>query len=119
MSVATGPITARPTERSASHHADRLGSWPRRSRSRASRFLRRNPFGVLGLSVCTLAIYFLYWSYQVNDELRRFEHDETISSTLVVLFGLFVSLVNPPYMQDHMNRIWDHAPGAPSPPVAI
>ncbi len=121
-------------------------------------FLRRNPFGVLGLSVITLGIYFLYWYYQVNDELRRFEHDETISPTrslmamlfgwilivppfialyntarhieraeervgtrqqiepvLVVLFGLFVSLVNPPYMQDHMNRIWDHAPGAPSP----
>lgn len=122
-------------------------------------FLRRNPFGVLGLSFITLGIYFLYWYYQVNDELRRHEHDETISPTrslmamlfgwivivppfiaiyntarhieraedragvhqqiepvLVVLFALLLSLVNPPYMQDHMNRIWDHAADAPSLP---
>ena len=124
-------------------------------------FLRRNPFGVLGLTLITLGIYFLYWYYQVNDELRRFEHDETISPTrslmamlfgwilivppfiayyntavhiqraedrvgmqqqiepvLVVLFALVFSIVNPPYMQDHMNRIWDRAGDAPSLPPA-
>ena len=119
-------------------------------------YLQRNPLGVLGLSVVTLGIYFFYWYYKVNDELRRFEHDESISPTrslmamlfgwiiivppfiaiwntanhiqaaerragvlqqiepvLVLVFQIVFSLVNPPYMQDHMNRIWD---GAVSPP---
>jgi hypothetical protein len=119
-------------------------------------YLKRNPLGVLGLSLITFGIYFFYWYYKVNDELRRFEHDESISPTrslmamlfgwiiivppfiaiwntanhiqaaerragvlqqiepvLVLVFQIVFSLVNPPYMQDHMNRIWD---GAVSPP---
>lgn len=40
---------------------------------------------------------------------------QQIEPVLMVLFGLFVSLGNVPYMQDHMDRIWDHAAGAPSP----
>ena len=118
-------------------------------------YLKRNPLGVLGLSLITFGIYFLYWYYKVNDELRRFEHDESISPTrslmamlfgwiiivppfiaiwntanhiqaaerragvlqqiepvLVLVFQIVFSLVNPPYMQDHMNRIWDHSGGA-------
>ena len=118
-------------------------------------YLKRNPLGVLGLSLITFGIYFFYWYYKVNDELRRFEHDESISPTrslmamlfgwiiivppfiaiwntanhiqaaerragvlqqiepvLVLVFQIVFSLVNPPYMQDHMNRIWDHAGGA-------
>ncbi len=118
-------------------------------------YLKRNPLGVLGLSLITLGIYFFYWYYKVNDELRRFEHDESISPTrslmamlfgwiiivppfiaiwntanhiqaaerragalqqiepvLVLVFQIVFSLVNPPYMQDHLNRIWDHAGGA-------
>jgi hypothetical protein len=116
------------------------------------RYRRRHPLGVLGLSFLTLGIYYFYWYYQVNDELRRFEHDESISpvrSLMAVLFGWIIivppfialwntathieraerrvgvtsaiepvlvlvfqivfSLVNPPYMQDHMNRIWERA----------
>ena len=123
-------------------------------------YRRRHPLGVLGLSFITLGIYYFYWYYQVNDELRRFEHDETISpvrSLMAVLFGWIIivppfialwntathieraerrvgvtaaiepvlvlvfqivfSLVNPPYMQDHMNRIWDRGgTRPPSPP---
>lgn len=121
------------------------------------RYRRRHPLGVLGLSFITLGIYYFYWYYQVNDELRRFEHDESISpvrSLMAVLFGWIVivppfialwntathieraerrvdvtsaiepvlvlvfqivfSPVNPPYMQDHMNRLWDRGGGAPS-----
>jgi len=119
-------------------------------------FRRRNPLGVLGLSFITLGIYFLYWYYTVNDELRRFEHDESISpvrSLMAMLFGwiiivppfiavyntathiqtaeqragvhqqiepgivlliqLLVSIANPPYMQDHLNRIWDRSSSSP------
>ena len=97
-------------------------------------------------------------TYKVNDELRRFEHDESISPTrslmamlfgwiiivppfiaiwntanhiqaaerragvlqqiepvLVLVFQIVFSLVNPPYMQDHLNRIW--AGGAAAPPL--
>ncbi len=51
-------------------------------------YLKRNPLGVLGLSVITLGIYGLYWYYKVNQELQRFEHDETISPwrSLLALF---------------------------------
>jgi hypothetical protein len=125
----------------------------------AQRYRRRHPLGVLGLSFITLGIYYFYWYYQVNDELRRFEHDESISpvrSLMAVLFGWIIivppfialwntamhiegaerrvgvtsaiepvlvlvfqivfSLVNPPYMQDHMNRIWDRGGSTPAMP---
>ena len=119
---------------------------------------KRNPLGVLALSFITLGIYFLYWYYKVNDELRRFERDETISPTrslMALIFGwiiivppfiamyntathvrtieermgiqpqlepalaivimLFVTIGNGIYIQEHLNRIWDRAPGAGSP----
>jgi hypothetical protein len=116
-------------------------------------YLKRSPIVVLVLSLVTLGIYFFYWYYQVNDELKRYERDDTISpmrSLMAVLFGWLIivppfiaiyntaahiqraeqragvqqqiepvlvlvfqivfSLANPPYMQDHMNRI-------PAPPA--
>ena len=121
-------------------------------------YLRRNPIGVLVLSLITIGIYFFYWYYKVNDELRRFEHDDSISPVrslmamlfgwiiivppfiaiwntanhiqaaeqragvmqqiepvLVLVFQIVFSLVNPPYMQDHLNRIWDRGAAAPPP----
>ncbi|MGH2630712.1 MAG: DUF4234 domain-containing protein [Actinomycetota bacterium] len=63
------------------------------------RYLKRNPLGVLGLSFITLGIYFLYWYHQVNDELRRFEHDESISpvrSLMAMLFGWII--IVPPFI---------------------
>ena len=63
------------------------------------RYLKRNPLGVLGLTVITFGIYYFYWYYQVNDELRRFEHDETISpvrSLMAVLFGWII--IVPPFI---------------------
>jgi hypothetical protein len=62
-------------------------------------YLRREPLGVLGLSFITLGIYFLYWYYKINDELRRFEHDETISPTrslMAMLFGWII--IVPPFI---------------------
>ena len=63
------------------------------------RYLKRNPLGVLGLSFITLGIYFFYWYYQVNDELRRFERDETISpvrSLMAIIFGW--TIIVPPFI---------------------
>ncbi len=62
-------------------------------------YLKRDPLGVLGLSFITLGIYFLYWYYKVNDELRRFEHDESISPTrslMAMLFGWII--IVPPFI---------------------
>jgi H+/Cl- antiporter ClcA len=62
-------------------------------------YLKRNPLGVLGLTVITFGIYYFYWYYQVNDELRRFEHDKTISpvrSLMAVLFGWII--IVPPFI---------------------
>ena len=63
------------------------------------RYLKRNPLGVLGLPFITLGIYFFYWYYQVNDELRRFERDETISpmrSLMAIIFGWII--IVPPFI---------------------
>jgi ACR3 family arsenite efflux pump ArsB len=62
-------------------------------------YLKRDPLGVLGLSFITFGIYFLYWYYKINDELRRFEHDETISpvrSLMAMIFGWII--IVPPFI---------------------
>ena len=62
-------------------------------------YLRRDPLGVLGLAFITFGIYFFYWYYKINDELRRYEHDETISparSLMAVLFGWLI--IVPPFI---------------------
>jgi len=62
-------------------------------------YLRRDPLGVLGLTFITFGIYFFYWYYKINDELRRYEHDETISparSLMAVLFGWLI--IVPPFI---------------------
>lgn len=62
-------------------------------------FLKRSPLGVLGLSLITLGIYFFYWYYQINSELQRFEHDDTISpvrSLMAYLFGWII--IVPPFI---------------------
>lgn len=43
------------------------------------RYLKRHPLGVLGLSFITLGVYLVYWFYKVNQEIKRFEHDDSIS----------------------------------------
>lgn len=130
-------------------------------------YLKRNPLGVLGLSVITLGIYGLYWYYKVNEEIQRFTGDQTISparSLLALLPGAILivppvialyntgmhvqqmqeqrgiaSQISPaltavlllvfsfaigPYVQEHLNRVWDSASraqgsvgvSAPAPP---
>jgi len=121
-------------------------------------YKKRSPIGVLALCIITFGIYYFYWYYQVNDELRRFERDDSISPArslmavlfgwiiivppfialyntgkhiqqievresiqpvmepvLVVVFQLLLGLVNPPYIQYHLNPIWSHGSGADTP----
>jgi hypothetical protein len=62
-------------------------------------YLKRNPLGVLGLTVITLGIYFLYWYWKINDDLRLYERDESISPTrslMAMLFGWLI--IVPPFI---------------------
>jgi hypothetical protein len=62
-------------------------------------YKKRNPLGVLGLSFITLGIYWWWWYYTINDELRRFERDDTIRpgiALLAVTLGWFV--IVPPFI---------------------
>jgi H+/Cl- antiporter ClcA len=62
-------------------------------------YLKRDPLGVLGLSFITFGIYFFYWYYKVNDEIRRFERDDSISPTrslMAMIFGWLIFV--PPFI---------------------
>lgn len=62
-------------------------------------YLKRNPLGVLGLTFITVGIYGLYWFYKVNEEIRNYTGDDTISPTrslMAVLFGWIV--IVPPFI---------------------
>jgi uncharacterized protein DUF4234 len=62
-------------------------------------YMKRNPLGVLGLSIITLGIYFFFWYYKINDEIRRSENDQTISPTrslMAMIFGWV--LIVPPFI---------------------
>jgi hypothetical protein len=62
-------------------------------------YKKREPLGVLGLSLITLGIYFWYWYYKINDDLRRFQHDDSISpgrSLLAVTLGWLI--IVPPFI---------------------
>jgi hypothetical protein len=62
-------------------------------------FKSRSPLGVLGLTVITLGVYYLVWYYKVNDELRRYTRDESISpvrSLMAILFGWMI--IVPPFI---------------------
>jgi hypothetical protein len=62
-------------------------------------YLKRNPLGVLGLTIITLGIYGLYWFYKANEEILRYTKDNTISpgrSLLAVIPGALI--IVPPFI---------------------
>ena len=62
-------------------------------------YLKRNPLGVLGLTIITIGIYGLYWFYKVNQEIRDYTGDQTIDpsrSLLAVIPGAL--LIVPPFI---------------------
>jgi hypothetical protein len=66
---------------------------------RGESYLKRNPLGVLGLSLITFGIYGFYWYYKVNEEILRYTRDDTISpsrSLLAVIPGFL--LIVPPFI---------------------
>lgn len=62
-------------------------------------YKKRDPLGVLGLSFITLGIYWFYWYYKTNDDIRRFEKDETVRpgiALLAVTLGWLI--IVPPFL---------------------
>jgi hypothetical protein len=62
-------------------------------------YLKRNPLGVLGLSLITLGIYFFVWYYKINVEIQRLENDQTMSpvrSLMAMIFGWVI--IAPPFI---------------------
>ena len=60
-------------------------------------YTKRNPLGVLGLTVITIGIYGFVWYYKINDEARRYLRDDTIKPAMSVLAIIpgFILLVPP------------------------
>ena len=53
----------------------------------------RNPWAVFGLSIITLGIYFLYWTYQVFREMK--DHTgEGVGGPIGLVIGIVVGIVN-------------------------
>ena len=62
-------------------------------------YKKRNPLGVLGLSVITLGVYFFVWYYKINVEVQRMEKDQTMSPTrslMAMIFGWLI--IVPPFI---------------------
>ena len=62
-------------------------------------YKKREPLGVLGLSIITFGIYGLYWYYTINDEIRRFQKDDNVRpgiALLAVTLGWFI--IVPPFI---------------------
>jgi hypothetical protein len=53
----------------------------------------RNPWAVIGLSIITLGIYFLFWTYYVFTEMKD-ETGDGVGGVVGVIIGIFVGIVN-------------------------
>ena len=60
-------------------------------------FKRRNPWGVFGLTIITLGIYYIYWWYKINEELRDLgQQNDPLVATLAATLGWFILV--PPFV---------------------
>lgn len=62
-------------------------------------YFRRNPLGVVGLTLITFGVYGFYWWWKINDELRLVQRDDSISPTrslMAMLFGWII--IVPPFI---------------------
>ena len=53
----------------------------------------RNPWGVIGLTLITCGIYFLYWTYQVFREMKEHSY-EGIGGPIGLVIGILIGVVN-------------------------
>jgi hypothetical protein len=67
----------------------------------------RHPLGVVALGVVTLGLYFLYWYYRANDDVRMYVRDYSIRPLVATLAVLAAMLFVPPALA---GLIWGSAP---------
>jgi hypothetical protein len=72
------------------------------------RYVKRDPLGVLGLSFITIGIHWFSWYSMVNDEIRRYEKDDSVRP------GIAIGL----YSQEHLNKVWGSAANLGLPPAS-
>jgi drug/metabolite transporter (DMT)-like permease len=63
-------------------------------------YKRRNPWGVFGLSIITIGVYFFVWWYKINNELNNYgvTNDPT-KATLAMTIGAFI--IVPPFISSY------------------
>lgn len=60
-------------------------------------YKRRNPWGVFGLSLLTIGIYYVVWWYKINNEMRNYGiANSPAKATLAITLGGFVLV--PPFV---------------------
>ena len=65
----------------------------------------RNPWGVIGLSIITLGIYFIYWQYVTFRDLKD-SSGEGIGGGLGLVFAIFIPIVNSFMLPSEVGRVF-------------
>jgi hypothetical protein len=74
----------------------------------------RNPWGVIGLSIITLGIYFIYWQYVTFRDLKN-SSGEGIGGGLGLVFAIFIGIVNAFMIPSEVGHVFQRQ--GKSPPV--
>src|ERR1044072_8937751 len=73
----------------------------------------RDPWFVILISIITLGIYFLYWTYQVFREMK--EHSgQGVGGPIGLIIGIFIGVVNLFLIAVEIKAMYEKA-GKPSP----
>ena len=60
-------------------------------------YKRRNPWGVFGLSLVTIGVYYVVWWYKINNEMRNYGiANSPAKATLAITLGGFI--IVPPFV---------------------
>lgn len=61
---------------------------------------RRNPWGAWLLSLVTLSIYYCYWYYKINEEMRDYRENEIRVDPIMALLAITIGaiLIVPPFV---------------------
>ena len=73
----------------------------------------RSPWAVIGLSLITLGIYFLYWTYQVFREMKEHTY-QGIGGPIGLLIGILIGIVNSFLIPAEIGTMYARA-GQPKP----
>jgi hypothetical protein len=73
----------------------------------------RNPWAVIGLSIITLGIYFLYWTYQVFREMKD-NTGQGIGGPIGLIIGIIIGVVNLFLIPSEVGNMYGRA-GQPKP----